>query len=392
MIYLDNAATSFPKSAYVRSAMARSAMIYGANPGRGGYPMAMATAEQLYRCRETAANLFDMRYAEGVIFTLNCTQALNVVLKSVLASGGRAAVSDLEHNAVMRPLHAVVPHGVDVAHVTVGDDDATVEAFRRAITPTTKVLVCTHASNVIGCVLPIKRLAALAHEHGIPIVVDAAQSVGHMPLRMERDALDYVCVAGHKGLGGPMGTGLLLCREPTPLRPLFEGGTGSASASLDQPTMLPDRLESGTPNVAGICGLHAAMAMLKHREATCSYCYEYAVCTRLYDALHGVGGIHLHSPRPCEGTCVPLISLNIAGVSVDDVCQTLARHGVAVRGGLHCAPMAHKAIGTFPEGTVRLSVGATNTPVQIDAVAQILKKIAKNPLCFRGGYDKIIDV
>ncbi len=392
MIYLDNAATSYPKSPAVCAAMARAVFAYGANPGRGGYPLAMATAEQLYYCRETAARLFDMRHPEGVIFTPSCTHALNIVLKSCLANGGRAVVSDLEHNAVMRPLHAIIPRGIDIAHVTVGDDEATVEAFRHAMTPHTKVLVCTHASNVVGCALPIARLAALAHEHGIPIVVDAAQSAGHLPILLERDELDYVCVAGHKGLGGPMGTGLLLCRELTPLLPLIEGGTGSASASLEQPPMLPDRLESGTPNVTGICGLHAALAALGRGGVSQTASREVALCRRLYHALSSNTAITLYSSFPHKDTGTPLISLRIADVTVDDVCDTLAKHGIAVRGGLHCAPAAHKSIDTFPEGTVRFSIGTQNTGGQIDYTAQILEKIAKNPLCFRRGYDKILTV
>ena len=392
MIYLDHAATSYPKSEYVRAAMSRAMLTYGANPGRGGYPMAMSTSQMLYRCRETAARLFDMRYPEGVIFTPSCTQALNTVLKSCLAKGGRAVVSDLEHNAVMRPLHALIPHGIDIAHVTVGDDDATVEAFRKAITSHTKVIVCTHASNVIGYALPVKRLAALAHECNIPIVVDAAQSAGHLPIAVDEDGPDYVCVAGHKGLGGPMGTGLLLCRELTPLIPLIEGGTGSASASLEQPNMLPDRLESGTPNVAGICGLNAALLQLKCGGVSLTNDHETRLCCRLYDALDGIKGIRVCSPRPRVGKDAPLLSLCVTNVPVDDVCDALGRYGIAVRGGLHCAPLAHKAIDTFPEGTVRFSFGTQNTGDQVMYAAQILEKIAKNPLCFRCVYDKIIDV
>lgn len=392
MIYLDHAATSYPKSPAVIRAVAQAMQYYGANPGRGGYPMALAASEQLYRFREKAASLFGVRDPAQVVFTLNCTQSLNIVIKSLLYGGGRAVVSDLEHNAVMRPLHAVIPHGIDVAHVTVGDDEATVAAFQRAITPSTKAVICTHASNVLGVALPIRRIAAVAHECGVPMVVDAAQSAGHLPIDIEADGVDYVCMAGHKGLGGPMGTGLLIGREQSPLRPLVQGGTGSYSASLEQPHEWPDRLESGTPNVAGLCGLYAALCALRPHGVAVEAPRELQLCNRLYNALSSVDGICLYSPQPLEGASTPVLSLRIDGVGVEETCEALAAHGVAVRGGLHCAPTAHRAIGTLPEGTVRLSVGPHNTAKQIDYTVQILEKIAKNPLCFRRGYDKIIDV
>ncbi|MBQ3094625.1 MAG: aminotransferase class V-fold PLP-dependent enzyme [Clostridia bacterium] len=382
MIYLDHAATSYPKSPAVMRAVHEALRCYGANPGRGGYPMAMAASEQLYRCRETAAALFDMTDERRVVLTPSCTQALNLVLHSLLAHGGRALTSDMEHNAVMRPLHALCPHRIDVAPVTVGDDDATVEAFRRRITPYTRVLVCTHASNVIGNVLPIARLAALAHANGIPIVVDAAQSAGHVPLRVETDALDYVCVAGHKGLGGPMGTGLLLCRDDTPLLPLIYGGTGHASLSLQQPPDLPERLESGTPNVAGFCGLRAGMDEMRRVGVEAVARRETELSRELYERLDGIRGVRLHSPYPQTAQTVSVLSVTVDDMDTDTLASALAACGVAVRGGLHCAPAAHRHLGTLPLGTVRLSVGVTNTPQEMRICAEILKKIAANPLHF----------
>ncbi len=377
MIYLDHAATSYPKSLSVRKAAMGAIGCYGANPGRGAYPMAIATAEQLYNCRERAATLFGLSDPRRVIFTLNCTAALNTVIKSVLADGGRAVVSDLEHNAVMRPLHALSPRYpcYDIAKVDFEDDEATVQAFRRAITPKTKAIICAHASNVIGCVLPIAKLASLAHEYGIVIIVDAAQSAGHCPIHMERDGIDYMCAAGHKGLGGTMGTGLLLCRTNDVLKPLIEGGTGSASLSLDQPLELPERLESGTPNVAGICALGAGIERVLDIGVERIAEYERRLGTRLYDALSSLGTVRLYSTRPCRGRAASVISLRVNGREVEEIGQRLSRYGIAARCGLHCAPMAHKKIGTLPDGTVRLSVGMSNTVQEMEAVFKFFEKI-----------------
>lgn len=355
----------------------RALECYGANPGRSGYPMALASSEQMYLCRERAAALFGLSDPRRVIFVLNCTAALNTVIKSLLANGGRAVISDLEHNAVVRPLHALSPSRpcYDIAHVTVGDDDATVDAFRRAITSQTKAIVCTHASNVIGYVLPIARLAELAHEHGIPIVVDAAQSAGHVPVRMEQDRIDYLCVAGHKGLGGTMGTGMLLCLNNDRLQPLTEGGTGSHSLSFDQPDDMPERLESGTPNVAGICALRVGIERLLAVGVDRIAMYEHGLCVKLYEGLQTIRAVCVHSPYPRQGSATPVISFTVDGVAVEEIGERLSKHGIAVRCGLHCAPLAHRTIGTLPEGTVRLSLGATNTTEEINTTLQFFKKI-----------------
>ena len=257
MIYWDNAATTWPKPMAVTEAMSRALTRYGANPGRGGHTMGMAASREVYRCRETAAEFFHLDNPGQVVFTLNCTMAMNMALKGILRTSGRVVVSDLEHNAVMRPLHVLSPGRpiYDVAQVTPGDDDQTVEAFRRCITPFTRAIVCTHASNVFGVQLPIRRLGELAREHDLLFVVDAAQTAGVLPLDMEADHIDFLCVAGHKGLYGPMGTGMLLCGDRFQLPSFVEGGTGSQSLLYEQPDELPDRLESGTPNTPGILSL-----------------------------------------------------------------------------------------------------------------------------------------
>lgn len=377
MIYFDHAATSYPKVSPVLAAYRRAAVCYGANPGRSGYPMAMATTEQMYRCRERLATLFGLSDPRRVVLMPNCTTALNTVLKSVLANGGRAVISSLEHNAVVRPLHALSPSYpcYDIVSVCGGDDEEIVQRFRGAITPRTKVLVCTCASNVTGQVLPVARLASLAHEHGIPIVVDAAQAAGHLPLNVERDNIDYLCAAGHKGLLGTMGTGILLCREEQEIHPLIEGGTGSYSLSREQPAELPERLESGTPNVAGICALCAGVEYLLKLGVERVAVYEHALCERLYEGLLSYPSIRLHSPPPRIGRTVPVISFAAQGTDVQELCERLARVGIAARCGLHCAPLAHETLGTAPAGTIRFSLGLTNTSEEIETSLKLLKKI-----------------
>ena len=387
MIYLDHAATSYPKPPCVYRALANAAARLGANPGRGGYRMALETTEALYRCRESAAALFGLSDPRRVVLMPNCTTALNTAIKGLLSNGGHAVASDLEHNAVLRPLHAAASH-YTLAHVS-PDDDETVRAFAEAITPHTRLLVCTHASNVTGQVLPVRRLAALAHEHGLPLVVDAAQSAGIVPIDVEGDALDYVCVAGHKGTFGPMGTGLLLCRDDTPLPTLVEGGTGSASLAPTPPLDLPERLESGTPNVWGFCALGAGLEWVRARGTQAIAAHELSLAARVYDALSSFSHVRLCSPPPKRERSTAVISFVVDGMTSEEAAHTLACGGLAVRAGLHCAPTAHRTLGTLPDGAVRLSFGAFNTRQDAENCIQFLKKIRSNALFFMRNYDKM---
>lgn len=369
MIYLDNAATSFPKPPAVQRAVAEAFSRYGANPGRAGHAMSLATAEQVYRCRETAAELFGLDDPSRVIFTLNCTASLNTVLYGLLKDGGRAVVSDLEHNAVMRPLHALQNEpfcGYDVATVYPDDPMRTVASFRRCITAQTKCLVCLYASNVFGTVLPIRALATLAHSYGLPLVVDAAQGAGTLPIHMASDGIDYLCTAGHKGLYGPTGTGLLLLGKGRELPALMQGGTGSASLSLSQPDEYPDKLESGTQNVCGILGLNAGLTWVKEQGVQRLYEREIAWLQQVYDGLKSCRAVQLYTPRPRCGQSGAVLSFNLVGRHSEEVASALSERGIAVRAGLHCAPAAHRRFGTLDTGTVRLSPGAFNTREQID--------------------------
>ena len=371
MIYWDNAATTYPKPAAVQQAVAEALQQYGANPGRGGHAMSLATSEQLYRCREAAAAFFGLSDPTGVIFTPNCTPGLNLVIRGLLADGGRVVISDLEHNAVWRPVHGLSPRfpRYDVAAWD-ADEEVLVENFRRAIRADTRLIVCTHASNVFGVTFPVRRLAELAHRYGLLLCVDAAQSAGVLPIHMEEDGIDYLCVAAHKGLYAPMGTGLLLCRERERISPLLRGGTGSYSRLPEQPHELPDRLESGTPNTPGLCGLLAGLEFVRAQGRERIYRHELGLLQQLYDRLRELPGIRLYTPRPAVGRSAPVLSLNVEGVPSEQVGEALAAAQIAVRAGLHCAPLAHTRFGTLPDGTVRLAPSAFSTANEVEQICK----------------------
>ena len=379
MIYLDNSATTYPKPPQVRQAVARALGELGANPGRGGYPMSQRTAQAVYRCRSLAAEFFGAPGPECVIFQPSCTQALNLVLKGALKQGDHVVVSDLEHNAVMRPLTALSARGVTytLAKTVPGDNDATLDAFRQAMGPRTKLVVCTQASNVFGFRLPVERVAALCHQYGAKLCVDAAQSAGLVPIHLQRDGIDYLCCAGHKGLYGPMGVGLLVLRDPADgLVPLVEGGTGTQSRSLAQPEDSPERYESGTLNVPGIAGLEAGLLFVRRQgpQALCQK--ELALLARLHRQLARFPGVELYTGEPRAPYFLPVLSFNLRGMESEAVGERLGQAGIAVRCGLHCAPLAHQKLGT-QQGTVRVSPSAFTRREEIDALARQVGRLCR---------------
>ena len=376
MIYLDNAATTSPKPPVVREAVAAALRQYSANPGRSGHRMSLSAAEAVYRCRKKAADFFHAPSEERVVFTLNCTQAVNFVLKGLLQTGDHAVTSSLEHNAVMRPLEKLARQGVayDVAEVIFEDPEATLRSFTRAVKPNTKLVICTHASNVTGAVLPIADIGRFCREHGILFAVDAAQSAGILPIDMQEMCIDFLCVAAHKGLYAPMGTGLLICAADLP-DTLIEGGTGTNSISLLQPDELPERLESGTINTPGIVGLGAGIDFVEKQGPTRIYAHELRLMTRLYDAMEEMSSIRLYTGRPRQGLYAPVLSFNVAGLSSPETAALLDKAGVAARAGLHCAPAAHKRIGTLDQGTVRFCPSVFTRPEEIGRVLEVLRQI-----------------
>lgn len=381
MIYLDNAATTYPKPRTVPRAVYQSFRRYGANPGRAGHELSLSTAEQVYRCRKMLAEMFGTSGPDQVAFTLNCTYALNMALKGLLRRGDHVITSDLEHNAVMRPLEQLRRDGVitySVAHVTVGNPAATISAFEREIRPSTRLIVCTHVSNVFGVILPVEQIGALARRRELYFVLDCAQSAGVLPVRMQQLHASCLCMPGHKGLYGPMGTGVLLCSTDTPMRTLIEGGTGSLSKNLEQPDILPDRFESGTVNVPGIVGLRAGVEFVRARGMEAIRRHELGIAGHVYQGLSSISGVQLYTPAPREGVLAPVISFNVKGLGSEQAAARLNDSGIAVRAGLHCAPAAHRAFHTLESGTVRVSPGAFNTEHDASILIKSVFQIAKS--------------
>lgn len=377
MIYFDNAATTFPKPQSVTNAVATAMRSFGANPGRSGHSMSLRAAEEVYRCRETAAEFFHAKGPECVAFTQNCTHATNIVLKGLLKPGDHVVVSCLEHNAVMRPIQVLKGLGVTCseAKVVPGDNDATLDGFRNAINERTALICCMHASNVWGVRLPIERIGALCKTYQIPLMVDAAQTAGVLPIDMQDIGIDYLCLAGHKGLYGPMGTGMLITDKGEGLQTLIEGGTGTQSQDFSQPATMPERMESGTVNLPGIAGLRAGLEFVKQKKPQTIMKHEMRLITGLYDRLSTMRNVELYMPRPDEKHFAPLLSFNIKGKESEEVAAILNRRGIATRAGLHCAPTAHSFAGTLERGAVRVCPSVFSTPSEIDMLCMAVRKI-----------------
>ena len=378
MIYLDNSATTYPKPFSVYTAVANSIKKYGANPGRSGHTMSRQASYEVEKCRNLAAMMFGAYSPNNVAFTLNCTQAINMVIKGILKPGDHVVTSCLEHNAVMRPLSKLSEDGIityDIAKVYPGDNDKTLDSFRKKLNANTALIVCTHASNVLGVRLPIERISALAKIYGIPILVDGAQSAGLLPINIKQYGIDFLCLAGHKGLYGPMGTGMLITNSADKLDTIIEGGTGTDSMKLCQPKIMPQKFESGTPNLPGICGLRAGLEFVKNKGIHNIFNHENQLMLYLYDRLEHIDGIKLYMQRPERNYFVPLISFNMRGYISDEIGKILDRNGIEVRTGLHCAPSAHEFVGSLETGTVRVSPSVFNTKREIDMLVNVLKTI-----------------
>lgn len=375
MIYLDNAATTYPKPMAVRKAVAANFDEYFSNPGRGGYDASVKCAEVIFECRKKLGEMFHCP-PDRVAFVGNCTAAMNICLKGILRPGDHVICSSLEHNAVARPLYTLKMQGVEVdtAQVVFGDPDATVTAFARLIRPNTKMIVCTHASNVTGTVLPIARIGALCRERGILFAVDAAQSAGMIGIDMVKMNIDYLCLATHKGLYAPMGTGALLCAGTCP-NSLIEGGTGTNSISMEQPEELPERLESGTLNVSGILGISAGVDFVNGKGMEVIYKHEIDLLRKAYASLQSMGSVILYTAPPVLGLSAPVLSFNVSGKSSSETAGYLNKYGIAVRAGLHCAPSAHRSIGTIEFGTVRIAPSAYTSESDINLFLRAIERL-----------------
>ncbi len=365
MTYLDNGATSFHKPETVARAV-KCALENCANPGRGGYTAAMTAAKTVLRCREQAGKLFHCR-PEQVVMTSNCTHGLNIAIQTLVKPGARVAISGFEHNAVVRPLYARGAK-VTVAGRKLFDWENTLAEFEEVLRKGVDAAVFTHVSNVFGYILPVEEMASLCKSHGVPFIIDAAQSAGTLPVDMEKLGADFIAMPGHKGLLGPQGTGLLLCgRNPAPL---LQGGTGSMSESREMPDFLPDMAEAGTLNVPGIAGLSAGIAYVIG-QGTQLLAREQKEARRCAEELQRMGfrvfwGQH-------QGGTVSFVP----NMDCEEAAELLGRMGIAVRAGLHCAPLAHESAGTLRTGTVRVSFGHDAAPWQTGNLLLAVEKLGQ---------------
>ena len=370
MIYLDSAATSLlkPPSVVRATAMAIRTM---ASPGRGGHSAAMRAADTVFACREAAASLFHVPEPERVVFTMNATHALNIAIHSLVSPGDPVVISGYEHNSVTRPLHALGAQ-VRVAESPLFEPEAAVSAFRRAL-PGAKAAVCTMVSNVFGYLLPVREIAELCAAAGVPLIVDASQAAGCIAFDAAALGAAFVAMPGHKGLLGPQGTGILLCfAQP---EPLLCGGTGSQSVLQDMPEELPDRLEAGTHNVPGIAGLLAGIRYLSAQGVENIERRERRLAQRLTAQLREPRLEVFAAPDPACQTAV--LSVRCRDMDSELLAQKLAQYGIAVRAGLHCAPVAHRSAGTLETGTVRLSLSPFNTEAEIARTARVFHEILR---------------
>ena len=375
MIYFDNAATTYPKPPQVIAAMSRALVRYGANPGRAGHTMSLETAEAVFSAREKCAEFFGAD-VENTVFMPNCTFALNTAIKGILTENSHAVTSDIEHNAVMRPLFALSQSsGVSYScAVTYDDDEETAASFERLINRRTKAVICTAAGNVTGRIMPLKRLGEMCKRRGICLIVDAAQGAGVLPLKLG-GGINIICAAGHKGLYGPMGTGLLITDGRYGMKTLVEGGTGSMSKELRQPETLPDRFESGTINTAGAISLGAGVGFTAAKGIDTIRRHENELCRRFFDGMKKIPSVKLYS-SDFDDRFAPVVPFNIGDIPSEEAAAMLSGAGFALRGGFHCAYPAHKKIGTTEQGAVRFSPSVFSTMQEVNALVRAVARIA----------------
>jgi len=381
MIYFDNAATSWPKPPGVAEAMVHFLNEVGANPGRAAHRRAIESGRILYDAREAVCDLFGAPDPLRVAFGKNVTEALNLALKGLLRPGDHVVTSSMEHNSMMRPLRALEQKGVQVTVAQCSPqgvlDPADVAA---AIRPDTKLVALNHASNVVGTLLPVAKAGAICRQRDLLLLVDAAQTGGAYPIDVQADQIDLLAFTGHKSLGGPMGTGGLIVGQrvdETQMEPLTRGGTGSRSEHEVQPDFLPDMCESGTPNVVGLAGLAVGVRWVLERGVEVIRAHEVALAQALIHGLSRIDGVTVYGTLDAE-LQTATVSFNIAGVEPSEVGLRLdEEYGIMCRVGLHCAPTAHKTLGTFPDGTVRFGLSAFNTMDEVEAALVAVGELAQ---------------
>lgn len=376
-MYFDNASTTWPKPEGVYRAVGDVMKNHGANPGRSGHRMALDASRIVYEAREALADFFNAESPRNIIFTSNATDALNIAIKGVLRPQDHVITTSMEHNSVARPLFALKKIGVqwDVARCdSKGYLDP--EDIRKAIRPNTRLIAITHASNVTGTIMPVEEVGRIARERGILFLVDAAQTAGVIPIDVQKMNIDLLAFPGHKGLYGPQGTGGLYVREGVDIVPTKEGGTGSLSESLEQPSMFPDKFESGTLNTPGIAGLKAGVDFINGEGIEKIRAYEETLTEKFIDGIKDIKKIALYGPCNPSRMCA-VVSINLEGLYSSELSHMLdSKFDIEVRPGLHCSPLAHDTIGTRERGTVRFSFSAFNTQDEIEIACRALGEIS----------------
>lgn len=378
MIYLDNAATTFPKPRQVYEAVLDCMENYGANPGRAGHKLAMRAGREIYECRENIAKLLNVSNPMSIVFTHNATDSLNLAIKGVVKSGDHIITTSIEHNSVIRPIKALEKNGVENTIVKC-DKYGYLDPndIKKAIKPNTKLIVTTHASNVCGTIVDIEAVGNIAKENNILYLVDASQTLGVYDIDVQEINVDMIAAPGHKCLLGPQGTGMLYIRDGLEVNILKEGGTGSNSEDLFQPNMMPDRYESGTHNTPGIAGLNAGVKFILETGIDKIRKHEEELCEYMLTKLTEVTNIKIYGPSDSKKRAA-VISINIGDIDSGEITFILDdMYEIATRSGIHCSPLAHKTLGTLRQGTVRFSLGYFNTKDDIDKAVEALKEIEK---------------
>lgn len=376
MIYFDNAATSYPKPRNVISSVMPSVAKYSFNSGRGGYKQSLACAEMIYDVREKVADFFGFS-PENIVFTKNCTEALNMAIKGSVKKGEHIIISSLEHNSVSRVVNKLQLDGVctyDVADFSF-DDEITLNNFSSLIKPNTSLVVCTHSSNAFGVSLPIAKIGSLCRKNGIRFIVDGAQGAGVADINAKRDNIDILCAPGHKCLYGLMGTGFMAIADGIKLDTLIQGGTGSSSLLLTQPEFSPDRYEAGTLNNVGIISLGRGIDFIRSVGREKIYEAELSLCEYMYDAFSNMDNVTLYTPAPRKNKTMPILSFNVNLMPSERTASVLGARGICVRSGYHCSPLAHRHFDTLQGGTVRISVGAFNVKKECITLVDVVKKL-----------------
>lgn len=377
MIYLDHAATSFPKPPAVLEKVMSVMTEYGANPGRSGHKLAMRTNREIFDTREKIATLFHIENPLDIAFTFNCTMALNMAIHGMVGAGDHVVTTSMEHNSVLRPLNALRAKGAEITIVKAGPDGiVSPKEIEAEIRPNTKLLVSTHISNLTGSIQPIAEFGRIAKERNITFLVDAAQSAGVYDIDVRAMGIDLLAFPGHKSLLGPQGTGGLYVNEELDLTTIMEGGTGSFSNSVDQPILMPDKLESGTLNAPGLIALGAGIDFILSEGMAKIRAHEEDLAFRFMAGLSEISGVAVYGPK-VRGKHAPVVMMNLRDMDSSELALRLNDDfDIAVRPGLHCAPLAHETMGTFRQGAVRFSFGYTNTEDDVNRALEAIRTIA----------------